>query len=157
MHAKERRQAALLREAANVDSICVTFDVLTGEQNCDCKMASSALETLLALKEMKPHRQELLDEVVGELELQRKLTAEFKHRTTALRLQVVQLHNQNEMLKKLNYTFSERMKQYNIALRVAKQERSEMVAQLKEQHGRNVQLKQWTMEALTLKADELAE
>lgn len=120
-------------------------------------MASNALETLLALKEMKPHRRELLDEVVGELELQRKLTAEFKHRVTALRLEVVQLHKHNDMLKMLNYTFSERMKQYDIALRVAKQERMEMIAQLKEQHSRNIQLKAWTMEALTLRGDELAE
>lgn len=120
-------------------------------------MASSALQTLLALKEMKPHRQELLDEVVGELQLQQKLTAEFKHRCTALRLEVVQLHKHVNMLKMLNHTFSERMKQYDIALRVAKQERAEMVAQLKEQHSRNMQLKAWTMEALTLRGDELAE
>lgn len=120
-------------------------------------MASNALETLLALKEMKPHRRELIDEVVGEFELQRKLTAEFKHRVTALRLEVVQLHKHNDMLKTLNYTFSERMKQYDIALRVAKQERMEMIAQLKEQHSRNIQLKAWTMEALTLRGDELAE
>lgn len=120
-------------------------------------MASIALETLLALKEMRPHRRELLDEVVNELELQRKLCAEFKHRVTALRLEVVQLHKHNDMLKMLNHTFSERMKQYDIALRVAKQERMEMVAQLKEQHNRNTELKQWTMEALTLRGDELAE
>lgn len=120
-------------------------------------MASSALETLLALKEMKPHRRELLDEVVAELQLQRKLTAEWKHRVTGLRLEVVQLHKHNEMLKQLNYTFSERMKQYNLALIAARNERMEMIAQLKEQHSRNIELKQWTMEALTLKADALAE
>ncbi len=118
---------------------------------------ASALDTLLALKEMKPHRRELLDEVVNELELQRKLTAEWKHRVTALRLEVVQLHKHNEMLKQLNYTFSERMKQYNHALLAARQERCEMLSQLKEQHARNIDLKRWTMEALTLKADALAE
>ncbi len=118
---------------------------------------ASALDTLLALKEMKPHRRELLDEVVNELELQRKLTAEWKHRVTGLRLEVAQLHKHNEMLKKLNYTFSERMKQYNLALIAARNERAEIVAQLRELHGRNIELKQYTMEALTLRADALAE
>jgi hypothetical protein len=118
---------------------------------------ASALETLLALKDMKPHRQELLDEVVGELQLQRRLTAEFQHRVTALRLEVVQLHKHCDMLKALNYTFSERLKQYDVGLRNAARERIEMVQQLKEMHTRNMQLKAWTMEALTLREEDLAE
>lgn len=120
-------------------------------------MASVALQMLLDLKEMKPHRQDLLDEVLGELQLQCKLTAEFKHRCASYRQEVTQLKAQLETLKQLNYIMSERMKQYNLALIAAKEERAEMVAQLREQHGRNIQLKQWTMEALTLKADMLAE
>lgn len=118
-------------------------------------MASEALQTLLDLKEMKPHRQELLDTVLGELQLQCKLTAEFKHRCTGLRLEVAQLKTQLETLKKLNYIMSERMRQYNSLLITAKNERAEMVEQLREQHGRNMQLKAWTMEALTLKEEDM--
>lgn len=118
-------------------------------------MASVALQTLLDLKEMKPHRQELLDTVLGELQLQCKLTAEFKHRVTGLRLEVAQLKAQLETLKKLNYIMSERMRQYNSLLITAKNERAEMVEQLREQHGRNMQLKAWTMEALTLKEEDM--
>lgn len=112
---------------------------------------------MLALKDMRPHRQELLDTVVGELQLQCKLTAEFKHRCTGYRAEIAQLKAQLATLQKLNYIMSERMRQYNFALITAKNERAEMVAQLREQHGRNIELKQWTMEALTLKADLLAE